>query len=110
MLSLYSSARTAGIVCYAVPIDASYSVPHTVMWLNIAGRRLAASLHKILNERGHTLTTSAEREIVHGVKEKFVYVGLDSEARFQKNTTTTDCHVSSALLDGNGIVSADEHF
>jgi hypothetical protein len=63
-----------------------------------------------LNERGYTLTTSAERQIVRDMKEKVAYVALDFEAELQKVATMTDCNVSDAFSDGNEIVIANERF
>jgi actin-related protein len=59
------------------------------MRLNLAGRDLTAWLQKILNERGYTFMTSAEREIVRDVNQKLAHVPLDLEAEMQKAVTTT---------------------
>lgn len=49
------------------------------MRLNFAGFDFPAWLQKTLNEHGYTFTTSAEKEIVRDIKEKYAYVALDYE-------------------------------
>jgi actin len=117
VLSLYSSGRVTGIVLETghsisqiVPIYEDYHLSNAILRLKFAGRDLTAWLQNILNERGYTFTTSAERETVCDIKEKLAHVALDFEAELQKTATATDCNVSYTLPDGNEIVIANERF
>ena len=122
VLSLYASGRTTGLVCisgdavsYTVPIYEGYALPHGILRFDAGGRDVTDYLMKILSERGYSFTTSAEREIVKDIKEKFCYMlgsgwyGYDEELK-KYEISPEDHEKTYKLPDGQVITIGNERF
>lgn len=100
-LDLYASNVSSGIVVDAgetgtsiIPIFESYSIPYYSGKLDIGGRQITEHLRNGITQRGYSLKTGTEREILQDMKSKICYISLDpigsAQDALQQTFTTPD--------------------
>lgn len=89
--ALYAAGRTTGLVLdsgdavtYSVPIYEGFAFRKPVQRANIGGRDITQVLQKELNAEGFAFSSSAELDLVRGIKERLCYVAEDFAAECDK--------------------------
>jgi len=114
VLSLYASGKTTGIVLdsgdgvtHAVPIFQGFTIPNSIMRVDLAGRDVTHQLQLLLRRGGYNFTTSAERETVKSIKESACYVAFDIDKEEEQleaaKTSAKNAQYKYKLPDGNTI-------
>ncbi|KAH0565192.1 Actin-like protein [Trichoglossum hirsutum] len=121
VLSLYASGRTTGIVLdsgdgvsHAVPVYEGFAMPSSIRRIDVAGRDVTEYLQTLFRKSGYVFHTSAEKEVVRQIKEKWGYVALDprkEEKEWQGAGSKGEGKtVDYKLPDGNVLKVGSERF
>ena len=120
VLAMFSAGRTTGIivdsgdgVTHTVPIFETYSVPHAVKKIMLAGRDISANLEHILTERGWNFETTAQFQIVRELKESMCYVTMNYKKDMDESPTKEwkeQFEKPYTLPDGNVLTIGNERF
>ena len=117
ILSLYASGRTTGIVVdsgdgvtHIVPVYEGFAIHHAIHRSDIGGRDVTDYLRRLLRQRGYSLSSSAEREIVRDIKERLCYVALDPEKELRLAEKVSGMEKTYTLPDGETLTIGAERF
>lgn len=109
VLSLYSTGRTVGLVLdsgdgatHSVPVFEGFPLNYSIIGHEVAGGDITDYLMRLLNIRGHSFTTQADRDTVRDIKEKLAFVAnkFDDEVdgAGEENYQLPDGQVASTQL------------
>ena len=94
-----------GLTCSTCCIDSNYQ-PISCSQMDLAGSDITDYLVKLLTERGFSLTTVEQREVIRTLKEKICYVALDLNQEVRKLLPRS----KYKLPDGQVISIGNEQF
>lgn len=116
-LAIYSAGQTSGLVLdsghgitHAVPVNDGFAIQHAVTRLNFAGNSLTTYLQKLLAERGYSLTTTSDQQVVCDIKEKLCYIASSFDIEMHKATESKVLEKTYELPDGNALTIGSERF
>lgn len=124
VLSLYASGRTTGVVLdcgdgvtHVVPVYESFTLPHAITRMDVAGRDVTEHLQNLLRRSGYNFHTTAEREVVRDIKEKLCYVAYNpakeeqlQDQRMMSSSNPAETTMSYNLPDGTPLKIGAERF
>ena len=117
LLNLYYCGKTDGIVvdcgygmCQVVPITEGFTLEHSSLRLNCAGKDIDEYLMQLLMENGKRFTTKSERLQIEEMKQKMCYVAFDYQQESVVSTMSSEIEKNYVLPDGQEITFGVERF
>ena len=116
-LSLLAAGRSTGVAVesgygatYTSVVYEGFTLNYTIPKIPYAGQDMDWYLQKLLNSKGHQFNTSAEREIVTGMKERICFVSEDYEKDIEISKNSDILKKVYELPDGRNISVNSERF
>lgn len=115
ILSLWASGYKSGVILESgegitqcCVVYEGYSIPHSYMRQDFAGRNVTEYLQMLLKRSGYSFNTTAEVEIVKRIKESLCYtiISNNSSDEDKKRSETAQTHYT--LPDGTFITLKEE--
>ena len=97
-------------VLHTVPIFESYALPHAILHWDLAGCALVVYLMRLSSERGYSFTTTEEREMGRGVKEKLCFIAFKYDTELKSFTESSNKKQTHVLSGGHNISVGAECF
>ena len=97
-------------VLHTVPTYENYALPHAFLRWDLAGCVRTVYLMRISCERGYSFTTTEEREIGRGVKEKLCFIAFDYDTELESVAESSNKKQTHVLSDGHNISVGAECF
>jgi len=93
-------------VTQTVPVFAGYAIPSAMRRTAFGGADLDSHMQRLLMQEGVSFTTTAEMQVVRGIKEEHAFVAADPEQEF----ATATAPANMTLPDGTSISLTKSRF
>jgi len=115
VMTMYASSKTDGLAVtaghdstYVLPVSCGFAMKPLARRFHTSGRHLTDFMKKLLNERGHNLTTYEDEQIAKAIKEKYCFIAEDFQEELEKSG---DANMEKyELPDGKVIDFSSERF
>jgi centractin len=94
-------------VTHSVPVFEGFSMPNAIRRIDLAGRDVTDHLQLLMRGAGYDMKTSAEKEVVRGLKEEGCYVRRTSGSNSSKDDSMRPTE-EFKLPDGQVIKVSDK--
>ena len=117
LLNLYYNGKIHGVVvdcgygmCQVVPITEGFTLQHSSLRLNCAGKDVDDYLTKLLMENGYSFNTKSQLLEVEQMKEKMCYVAFDYTQESAVSSMSSEIEKKYTMIDGTEINFGSERF